>query len=73
LLARTVPQYRRKPPPCAAPAPRARVRTLSADCPQTRAALAREIAEAHRGTIALASRPGGGLWVTMVLRARPAS
>lgn len=36
-------------------------------------ALAREIAEAHGGTIALANRPGGGLCVTMVLPARPAS
>jgi nitrogen fixation/metabolism regulation signal transduction histidine kinase len=34
-------------------------------------ALAREIAEAHGGTIALANRPGSGLAVTMVLPARP--
>ncbi|MES3001068.1 MAG: ATP-binding protein [Pseudomonadota bacterium] len=35
-------------------------------------ALAREIAEAHNGRIALHNRPGGGLAVTLVLPASPA-
>jgi len=34
-------------------------------------ALAREIAEAHGGTITLANRPGGGLCVTLLLPPRP--